>query len=145
VTTCGPKFPLLTGCKPYSIGSDKGFSTVIIISHGGFDDPNLAFGDPDPSMSSLDDHQPLALDNNEKSANARVFWQAVGHVLDGCGKIILLGCNEAGLAPKAVTQAARRVYAQPGSCAAGAVDYAMRHVKAIESGLPIPPMQQFNP
>jgi hypothetical protein len=140
IVSSGRKFSFVKGGKPYTIGSDKGFSTVIIISHGGVDGPNLAYND-----SSVDDHQPLRMDDDATSADARIFWQTLGHALDGCGKIILLGCGEAGLAPKVATEAVRRVYANPGLCAAGNEDYAMRNVKAVESGAPIPPMQQFDP
>ena len=135
---CNFYFVNLDG-TPYPIGSETNLSTVIIISHGLKDGPNLAFFANDPDLP-LDDRQPLKLDGTPESANAVAFWRAVGYALNGAGKLVLMGCDQAAFAPKIVSTVNRRIYAQHDDSGAGAVDYTLCHVKAIEKGGTVPPM-----
>jgi hypothetical protein len=68
VIASGRKFFFVKEGKPYPIGSDKGFSTVIFISHGAVDGPNLAYGD-----NSVDDHQPLTLRRHGADGQCQSF------------------------------------------------------------------------
>jgi hypothetical protein len=119
----------------------KDLATVMTISHGfSCDGPNLAFGAGGQQPWGSEGGMCDALSDYAKS-----FWESVGRSLRADGKIILAGCSM-GIgfyAATVATIAGKPVYAATGSFGAGDEATALKHVKAIENGKVLPPMQRY--
>lgn len=128
--------------KVFSWADVSNLDSVLTISHAGFcDGPNLA--------SEAGGYQPWGSPecDGTLSVEGAKFWATIGSTLKSGGKIILIGCSMgAGLYGQAVANAAKRTtYASDGLFAAADEATTLKHVKAIEKGLPIRPMKRFNP
>jgi hypothetical protein len=128
--------------KPFSWGDVRQLSSVLVISHGGYEGPNLATLD---ESVAVDLHQALGKQPGELSEEGKSFWRSVGGALDDRGKIILLGCHEDTYGQKVAGVALRRVFGPAKFFEAGDERVALRHVKAIEGGTVLPPMRGLLP
>lgn len=128
--------------KIFTWADVNNLDSVLTISHAGYcDGPNLAFGDGG--------QQPWGTVNCDGvlSTEGAAFWGSIGRSLKSGGKIILIGCSMgAGVYAQGVANTSKRTtYASDGLFAAADEATTLKHVKAIEKGLPIRPMKRFNP
>jgi hypothetical protein len=131
--------------RPFSWDKTHNVSRVLTISHGGWDGPNLALGEPDDIVPS-NEHQPWG-DKGDLSGAGQAFWTSVGKSLRADGKIILLGCNEGSgdFAGSVAKAAKKRVFAATDNIAAGNSTSALSYVRSIEAGHTKKPMKGFKP
>ncbi len=122
----------------------RNLRTIITISHGGSDGPNL--------KSHMGGHQPWNRHEErwrELSEPGRLHWSAAGFQLADDGKIIFLGCSmgraDRSYAKLVATAARKKTYAATGSFAAANVATSLTHVRQIENGAPRSPMHEYTP
>lgn len=153
VTLTGPNSSTVAFSTVYG-NTQKPAYSFLMISHGfSADGPNLGFGLGD----SADRYQPWRreLDSSGNwtlTSYAKAFWRSVGNTLHPGGKIVLLGCKmgigypSIGMRPYAedvAKEAGRSVFGASEEFGSADAPIAIRTMKAIERGLPAPPMIEF--
>jgi hypothetical protein len=118
-----------------------GVSRVIVVSHGSYDGPNLAY-----HASAI---QPWMFSRGDESPG-KTFWSAVGKSLSGDAKIVLLGCKEGDTPVDGMSYAQhvaqtvhRPVYGSSDFFGAAKEEAVLKHLRAIEEGKVHRPMMQF--
>ncbi len=127
---------------PFSWSTKKSIARVVVISHGGYDGPNLSY-----HGGGL---QPWQFVRDDKNSPGNVFWGAVGASLSEQGSVILIGCHE-GATPfdgssygQEVARITNRpVFAPSDFFAAAKSEVVVNHVRHIESGKALKPMKRF--
>lgn len=111
-----------------------GLSSVLIISHGGSDGPNLAYLANDRVDPEL--HQPWGQVQGRAglTSEAEAFWLGVKDTLAGDAKVILLGCLMGTYAQQVTLKVNKPVYAANRTFhAAEYSNWVRPHVLAIEN------------
>jgi hypothetical protein len=138
--SCAVTFRSLNG-QHFDWSAVRGLQSVVIISHGGSDGPNLA--------SHAGGFQPWgrrANDYTMLTPEAITFWHTVRRSLGSSGKVILVGCL---MGPSYARLVARTigkpVFASVDTFHAAVQETVVRHLSSIEAGQAILPMQMFGP